>query len=387
MWQLSLGPQAAQGLALSALDDLRWWDEQGHAGRGDWDEWQALLAEQPSPVALQVLIPVESVTVLTVELPTRKQRWLQQALAYAVEEQLAEDVDALHLAIGREEQGKTRVLALRKTRLEGWLAELAALNAQVSSVQVDADQLASQLVGQAEQAAWCLWQGRGLWYSADGQCLAVTRETLHSLLAQHDAQGWRLQGEAHADWPSATELQRPQASAVAIELAQGDYAPPTDRTPAKRWLPVAALLGLAVLLQWSFNLGQGLYLQQQADALAEQSRAQYQTLFPQDRRIVNLEAQFREHLRQEQAPTGAGFIGQLQQVAGGLLSQGTNVRVLQVDYRRSADSLSLEVEASDFAALEALRRQLQEQGLDAQVGSASREGDNVVARVQIGGEA
>lgn len=386
MWQLSVSPEWAQGVALADCQ-LRWWHAQG-AGQGNWQAWQAAVAEcAEAALALRLILPVEAATVLHVELPTRKQRWLQQALAYAVEEQLAEDIDNLHLAIGEANSaGLTRVVAVRKNLLQATLTVLQGLpfKVAVQSIQLDAEQFP---LPDAATAAWCVSHGRAVWRNAQGEVIALTASMLRQQLAVQAAPGFRFTGEAPSDWPEAIELSANQPQADAIELAQGPFTPQSTVQPARRWLPVAALAALWAVLQWGFNLGQGVYLQQQADSLAAQSTAQYQQLFPEDRRIVNLEAQFREHLRQGEGSTSSGFLAQLQQVGAGLLQQGSGVRVVQLDYRRSTDSLSFEVEASDFAALEALRRQFTEQGLPVQVGSASREGDRVVARVSIGGEA
>ncbi|MFP5340399.1 MAG: type II secretion system protein GspL, partial [Gammaproteobacteria bacterium] len=46
---------------------------------------------------------------------------------------------------------------------------------------------------------------------------------------------------------------------------------------------------------------------------------------------------------------------------------------------------ALQVQAMDFPTLETLRRRLDETGQSVQLGSASREGDGVSARVVIGG--
>ena len=46
--------------------------------------------------------------------------------------------------------------------------------------------------------------------------------------------------------------------------------------------------------------------------------------------------------------------------------------------------LAMQVQAADFAELEGLRERLQNSGLVVQLGSASREGSGVSARVVIG---
>ena len=69
-------------------------------------------------------------------------RWLRQALPYAVEELLAEDVEQLHLALGEAlADGRHLLLAVRRDLLKGWLAQLMAVGITVSAIYVDADLL------------------------------------------------------------------------------------------------------------------------------------------------------------------------------------------------------------------------------------------------------
>ena len=73
------------GLADSRL----YWQPAQGAGR--WLDLPALSAELAG-VPLALVLPGERLSACAVALPTSKARWLRQALQYAVEEQLAEDV-------------------------------------------------------------------------------------------------------------------------------------------------------------------------------------------------------------------------------------------------------------------------------------------------------
>jgi general secretion pathway protein L len=56
-----------------------------------------------------------------------------------------------------------------------------------------------------------------------------------------------------------------------------------------------------------------------------------------------------------------------------------------VDFSEARGDLAMQVQAAGFAELERLRERLQDSGLAVQLGSASREGAGVSARVVIGG--
>ncbi|WP_037045307.1 type II secretion system protein GspL, partial [Pseudomonas sp. BAY1663] len=103
--------------------------------------WQAL-GECSAAGAISLVLPAEVCSFFAVNLPTRKARWMQQALAYAAEELLAENVDELHLALGEVlADGRQRVVAIGRQRLGDWLAQLRELGLPVVAIHVDADLL------------------------------------------------------------------------------------------------------------------------------------------------------------------------------------------------------------------------------------------------------
>ena len=74
-----------------------------------------------------VLLPGAEVTTLDAELPARAGSKLLQAVPYALEEQVAADVDTLHFALGaRAADGRTAVCVIGKATLQGVLDTLGA---------------------------------------------------------------------------------------------------------------------------------------------------------------------------------------------------------------------------------------------------------------------
>ncbi|PZR53024.1 MAG: type II secretion system protein GspL, partial [Stutzerimonas stutzeri] len=96
-----------------------------------------------------------------------------------------------------------------------------------------------------------------------------------------------------------------------------------------------------------------------------------------------MRAQFDDHLARGSGGQ-AGFLRLLDHAAAAL-EDGIPVTIGQLDYNQDRGDLALQVQAMDFATLETLRRRLGDAGQSVQLGSASREGDGVSARVVIGG--
>ncbi|MVW77266.1 type II secretion system protein GspL [Pseudomonas xionganensis] len=328
-----------------------------------------------------LVLPVEAVTACAVSLPTRKARWLRQALPFAVEELLAEEVELMHLALGESlADGRQRVFALRRSWLAAWLQLCPQAPSRIA---VDADLLPGEGTQLLELHGRWLLGGAGAARLAldldDWPALAASCPAPHRLLSPS---GQTL---------GACEVQRIDepcawlaSQALRNNLAQGEFAVRETTGQWQVWKPLAAVLGLWLLLQLGFNLGQGWYLQREADRYGAASEALYRELFPEDTRLVDIRAQFDQHLRQASGGGEAQLLGLLGQVSQALLSEGS-VRIRQLDYSEQRGDLALQVQAPGFAELERLRERLQESGLAVQLGSASREAEGVSARVVIGG--
>lgn len=334
----------------------------------------------------RLILPVEAVTCCAVRLPTQKGRWLRQALPFAVEELLAEDVEHFHLGLGGAlADGRHRVFAVRRTWLAGWLELAGNLGPAPSAIQVDADLL-------PEQGTQLLWfEQRWLLGGAGSTRLSFEEQdwphlrdacpaprTGRAPAERQTPEGlddWREEGDPHA-WLAAQK---------GSDLAQGEFTLKEERQLWARWKPLLGLVGLWLVLQWGFNLVQAWQLQRQGDTYAAANEALYRELFPQDSKLVNLRAQFDQHLA-EGATSGQGrLLALLGQAAQALIAEGAQVRVQQLDFSEVRGDLALQVQAPGFDALERLRERLIGSGLSVQMGSASRDESGVSARLVIGG--
>lgn len=333
----------------------------------------------------RLILPVEAVTACAVQLPTQKARWLRQALPFAVEELLAEDVEQMHLALGELlADGRHRVFAVRREWLAGWLDLCGAQ--RPLSIHVDADLLPAQ----GTQLLWL--DGRWLLGGEVAARLALADEDCRALCA-----GFSEAPSVHGETGTPPLLDEQPVQAVAqahcwlasqrlgCDLAQAEFAVRESGGDWRRWQPLLGAVGLCVLLQWGFFLAQGWHLAREADSYRQASEDLYRELFPDDTRLINLRAQFDQHLA---AGAGAGsgrLLAVLGQASEALQAEGSAVQVQQLDFSDSRGDLSLQVQAPGFEVLERLRERLIEAGLSVELGSASREAAGVSARVVIGG--
>ncbi|TXI33171.1 MAG: type II secretion system protein GspL [Aquipseudomonas alcaligenes] len=335
--------------------------------------------------AWRLVLPVEAVTVCLVQLPTTKARWLQKALPFAVEELLAEDVEQFHLSVGGQlADGRHRVYAVRRAWLTDWLALCGSQPPQ--RIEVDADLLSeegSQLLCLGER--WLLGGSGEARLALRGEDWPQLAELCPSPRVARVAPGQAAPvhvDEVHELAAPLAWLARQQAE---CNLAQGPFARREPSGHWARWRPLAALLGLWLVLQWGFNLAQGWYLQREGERYAQASEALYRELFPEDSKLINLRAQFDQHLAEAQGGGQQQLLQLLDQAAAAIGEEGARVQVQQLDFNAERGDLALNLQASDFSALESLRTRLQEAGLAVDMGSASREDIGVSARLVIGG--
>jgi general secretion pathway protein L len=78
-----------------------------------------------------IVVPAVDVVTAEPELPAKNAARLAQLAPFALEEQLAAEIDKMHFAVGkRGENGKTPVAAVLRELIERWLAELAQAGIQ-----------------------------------------------------------------------------------------------------------------------------------------------------------------------------------------------------------------------------------------------------------------
>lgn len=360
------------------------------SGRGALNE----ILEQADGARIVVLVPSELVLLTEVNLPIRQPGKLLQAVPYALEEQLAEDVDQLHFAAGsRRADGSTAIAVVSRANMQDWLERFAEHRAQVEMLVPDV----LALPAEAEPLLYLDDRGRCLVRSGAGAGFAVPLDLLPATLREEDgARAMVYRHEQAPDLPAGLALpdgrsvrrnlellhhiQQPEQR---INLLQGAYAP---RREMQQWLraarvPAALAAGyliFATAVMALDNHRQASRLEQ----LQEQALAQFSRAFPEETRIVDMRVQARQALdRLRGSGGGGGFLLLFSQSAPAL----AKVRDLKLDGLQFRDgSLYLSLSGSDLQALERLRAEfsrISELKLDVQQAQAGTEGVQIRLKV------
>lgn len=358
----------------------QWWSADDTPRQGSLEQ----AAEQLRGHSFVLLLPMEMASFHQVSVPARSGRWLRQALHSALEEQLIDDLEHLHLAHGPlRERRHCSVLVIRRERLQHCLKRLAEHGLQPSRVHIDADCLGQDRPrALAWDGRWLLGGGAPLRLALNERELGDLGRLLPSGLLWHSAEPPAIDGLEPQHWQAEEQPWQvlSQGSQQAIDLCQGEFQRRTRH--AAPWRLALLVLGVAVGAQLLQNIGHRLYLEQRSEQLHAASQSLWQERFGDEPATADLahQVQLKQHRQVQETPGVALRLSQLAEqwsASGGALSL-----VQRLDYQ-AGDGWSLQVSAPAFADLQLLREGLINQGLSVATDSSVRDAQGVSARFQI----
>lgn len=394
-----------------ATDEARAEGERPEAGEGPLDLAAAACAGRRTVI----LAHGEDLLLTAVTIPARNRQRLLQALPYALEDRLAQDVEQMHFAPGfRRADGSVPVAILERESLGRWLEELRAAGIEPARMIPDILALPYQpgdwtllVDGAMALVRTAVQSGLAIEIESLAPLLAAALEELgeqrperlhvyapRARIAELEALATLgleivahpgMDAEADSDMASPLMVMAPQAAtAEAIELLQGDYAR-HERLGInwRRWRSVAILFALLITV----NLGALVYdqirLGRESARLQADIEAIYRQAFPETQRVVDARVQMERGLASLRHGGGesGGFLD-LMRDASATLGGASGVAIQRIAYQDRRLDLSLHV--PDLQQLDALVRQLGEQGgVTAEIQSANAAGNRVEARLQV----
>lgn len=233
------------------------------------------LVELASSRRVCVLVPASEVTTLEADLPARAGTKLLQAVPFAVEDQLAENVEDLHFALGDRIEGqRATVAAVARTTLARWLERLSIAGLRAERLCADAALLPDnpgQIVALIERDALLLRAPGQQPMSLPADSLAESLQLALGHVKSDSTQTGLLLYANSQDWQkhsAAVDALRPQFAAVkiqllaqgplplfaqqlpdtrAINLLQGDHAPSRSVTAGLHSWRIAAALAVVLI--------------------------------------------------------------------------------------------------------------------------------------------
>ncbi|HVT35839.1 MAG TPA: type II secretion system protein GspL [Nevskiaceae bacterium] len=359
----STAPEAVTAYCIAPANALRSF----HAQEAPLAEVLALAGTR----RIVLLVPGADVRLAQVKVPARAPAKVLQAAPYLLEEQLAEDVDTLHFALGpRQADGQFPVAVAARERVEAWLAPLRERHLTPEAIYPETlclpepDTAHWSALAEEDHVTVRTQRYAGFACAPDDLPLllelsaAPAQTTLRILVArgvERDLSRLSRPVELLPAYNTALEalLQNLDASS-AINLLQGAYSP--RQNIQRLWLPWRAAAALA--LAWLLAAGTthavaAMKLGKELDKQNDLNLQRFKQLFPAEQRIVDLDAQVEQQSRLLKGGAHkGGFLPLLQTLTSALATtQGLNVQGLQ--FREGALYASLG--GSDLQQLETLR--------------------------------
>ena len=355
-----------------------------------------------------VLAPAARILLTQTRIPSRNRQRILNALPYALEDQLAEEVERLHFALGqREADGTLQVAVVARRCLADWIARLRACD-------IEPDALVPDLL--------CLPWEAGHWSALEERHQTLIRTSLQAglaadnenletmlrlMLAEHTEEG----RPATIRWYQAPGAEDPPFTAVdgvnllphhleenplgllagaydptrSIDLLQGEFS--RHERLGRLWRPwraTAALLLVLLAVSAAGTAADYWRLQRERAQLQQHIERIYLDTFPEARRVVDARVQMERRLaalRSGGSGTQGGFLELLRRV-GPALKAVQAVELRRLAYREGRLDLALRVR--DLQHLDRLKQRLGEaQGLEVEIQSASARDDRVEARLSI----
>jgi general secretion pathway protein L len=358
---------------------------------------------------LIVLVPGADALQLEPVLPPMKGgAKLNQIVPYALEDQLATDVDALHFAVGKREAGPgTPVIVVSHDAMQAWIFALRAAGLHPDAIYTDS----SLLPATAEGITLLIDHGRVSLKPHNGPVttldVAPLSEALQILVPEEPLAPlvvYISDDEYDVEQPALEALRQrisdvqikllpdgvlpllalQAARLTGINLLQGVYTPRTNtRTNTGPWRYAAALLlGLVVahLAVKGFELSR---LRKQETALDREIALTYATGMPGAApvRINEARRAFETRLLQLQAATaGNGLMLGLSTLTDAV-SKSPELQLDAVSYRDN--NVDLRLMAPTVDVLEGIRQQAMSRGVNAEIQSANPKDNRIEGRLQL----
>jgi general secretion pathway protein L len=356
------------------------------------------------------LVPGVDVLLAEPELPVKSGARLAQVVPFALEEQIAGDVDSMHFAVGRRESSRkgTPVAAVARASFETWLQRLRTAGIEAQAVHVDTSLVPSVPghvvlvvdddrvhVRHPDQPPFVLnaepmTEAFELADLLDGEeqrnaILYLTQDNWQRYQSAIDGLRDRLASLKVQLLPNgvlplfAQEVQ----SASPIDLLQGPYARKTRAGEQwRQWRVAAFLLAGLVALNLAakavdiWRLGarerelDAAIVEVFRDAMGEQN-------------AIDARRRMEARLAAVRGSGGEDNLLEVLGVLGSAVSQVPNTNIEALSFRSNV--LDLRIDARDVTSLDRIEQLVKERGLDAELQSSNARGETIEGRMQIRG--
>ena len=383
-----------------ALADFRWanFDEVEGSAALDWqpateNELPVVAAQNPHPVV--IIIPQQCVYLTRIELPEKAGRQVLSAIEYQVEDQLAQDIESQHFALGDTSENPVSIAVVSRAIMGRCLALVQGHGMRLSRI--------------IPEIFLCPWPGEGvsLTEGHDGcllrygtyrglKCHLQALPAMLELVAR-DVEIGKIRYYGRADEPApeldAYEVERYALASVrpgfveapVIDLQQRDYQLSSVwRGLAKAWKWIG-LLFVALLAIGAYNKAVALQeLESELDGIKQQQYELVKSFLPKGTSANdNLKKLLIERMRQLQAnDREQGFLKLLLDFTNAH-SNYPDVEISRIGFQ--GGQLSFDISSAQLKDIEALLESVRKLGANARLESLNIKPERSSGRLVLEG--
>jgi general secretion pathway protein L len=360
-----------------------------------------------------VLVPGTDVLLAEPEVPMRAGTKLQQVVPYALEEQLADDIDDLHFAIGKRaaDSARTPVAVIRRSLMDEWLTSLKSSGLDPESMYTESDLLPQnpgQAVALMEEDVVVVRPPMGspvtLPVEALGEALEIAQQGspelaatgIRGLVLYTGAAEWHQHSakiESLRERFDGIKIQLLSAGPLAlfgqqlpmaapINLLQGPYTPTTARTVGwKSWKVAAILLAALVGLHVAGKAAELTALKRSEHTLDNSIGETFRQAMPGERSTLDARRRMEQRLAAAQSGGGpGGLLPALQAlVQARTVAPGATLQALS--FRQG--TVEMKIAAKDASSLDHMSQSLRSHGWQADLTSGNTTSSGYEGRIQI----
>ncbi len=332
-----------------------------------------------------VVVPTEKASVQEVELPWLGERKGRAALPYALEDQLAQPVTALHFAFDKAHYRNQRYLVavMDKQYLLDLTQRLSKAGISFDEVTID---WFAVMPGQAVFSQKCLLVNESNFKGAiDGELISIylKNHALNSevlLFTDSNPSHTSLETAQKKDGSANLYIAQQLLKKPFINLLQGEYYRDATKDNAKFWYKVSG----AVLILWllsviTVNIIQVIFLNKKITAVDGQIAVIYKEFFPDAQHVISPKFRITQLLKSATNVQSGSIWILLDKLAPAL----REYQLVVQQFRFQNQTLSITLNAKDFEVLENLQSKLKQDGVKVSQTQASSQDNQVLATLEL----
>ena len=396
------------GIEILEPPRLHWWrtGREGTPEESGQDSLAQLRTRFPTE-RLRALAPATEVNLYRVAIPVRSASAARAALPFALEDQLGQELEELHLVAGpRRADGRFAAAVTEQRHMAAWLDGCHAAGWRLEALLPQAslhDDMAPAAGLRVQPSPWPAEVDRALVTSADQEPVLIETGMLGFWLKQRLAQldeeqrVLELSGydsaelglsEAECEVQQAelipalnAALKRCQQPTRVLNLLCGPYTNGMATPPWRKLRPVMIAAGVMLAVLVGQLVIEGMLLSNERERLVTEIDQLFDSTLPKSRRVDPV-TQFRQALSGGTAQASQNGTGSLLYEVLAVVGEGDTGQIKQ--FRATPTEVELELQLPSFAELESIRSKLAAgPGLSESLQGADSGNEGVTARLRV----